>query len=410
MDSELTLGGAAGCVVAGRLATADPSLEVVVLESGVNNRDDPLVTTPAYFLAHQAPGTTSFTYYKSAPSPYLNNRAPTVHAANILGGGSSVNFMLYNRPSSSDFDEWNTREWTSRDLLPLFKKVETYHISPGDDTHGYEGPLHVSHGGHTSNLTNEFLAAALDYKGWEPSIDVNDFETGDKSTFWPKWIHPETGKRSDAAHGYLHPVTDEQTNLRLFTESKAIQVLFEANVAIGVEYLTRCYANSLLGAKDSDKKVKSIRARKQVVISAGALSTPLILQRSGIGSASKLAGLGIPVVCDLPGVGMNYQDHQLIMSAISRVEAGSDDTGDGIISADPDVLSRLAEEYKSGKGALAWNFADAGGKMRPSLKEIREMDSFEFEKKWIEYFIDKPEKPVMFVVLLALFGILQLQS
>lgn len=237
---ELTVGGAAGCVIAGRLAIADTSLEIVVLESGVNNKDDPLVTTPAHFLAHQAPGTTSFTYYKASPSPHLNYRAPTVHAANILGGGSSVNFMLYNRPSSSDFEEWNVPGWTPRDLIPLFKKLETYHISPGDDTHGYDGPLHVSYGGHTSALTNEFLAAAMDHRTWEPSIDVNDFETGNKSTFWPKWIHPETGRRSDAAHAYLHPVMDQQTNLRVFTESKVTRVLFEANVAVGVEYLTRC--------------------------------------------------------------------------------------------------------------------------------------------------------------------------
>lgn len=233
------LGGAAGCVVAGRLATADTSLEIVVLESGADNRDVQLVTTQAYFLAHQAPGTTSFTYYKSSPSPHLNNRSPTVHAANILGGGSSVNFMLYNRPSLYDFDDWNTPGWTAREIRPLFKKIETYHISPGDDTHGYEGPLHVSYGGHTSKLTNEFLAAAMDYRGWEPSIDVNDFETGDSSTVWPKWIHPETGKRSDAAHGYLHPVMDKQTNLRVMTESKVIRVLFDATVAVGVEYLTK---------------------------------------------------------------------------------------------------------------------------------------------------------------------------
>jgi alcohol oxidase len=148
--------------------------------------------------------------------------------------------------------------------------------------------------------------------------------------------------------------------------------------------------------------VKSIRARKLVVISAGALSSPLILQRSGIGSSARLAEIGIPVISDLPGVGKNYQDHQLVMSAISCVEAGPDDTGDGIISSDPEILSRLTQEYQSGKGALAWNFADAGGKLRPTLKEIREMNSFEFEKKWIEFFIDKPEKPVMFVVLLAL--------
>lgn len=155
-------------------------------------------------------------------------------------------------------------------------------------------------------------------------------------------------------------------------------------------------------SNSSENKVKSIRARKLVVISAGALSSPLILQRSGIGSSARLAEIAIPVVSDLPGVGKNYQDHQLIMSAISRVESGPDDTGDGLISSDPDILSRLTKEYNSGKGALAWNFADAGGKLRPTLKEIREMNSFEFEKKWIEFFIDKPEKPVMFVVLLAL--------
>ena len=102
----MNVGGAAGCVIAGRLATAATSLEIVVLESGVNNRDDPLVTTPAKFLDHQAPGTTSFTYYKASPSPHLNYRAPTVHAADA---GTSTAWPLVRCGGSFDLDQASQR-------------------------------------------------------------------------------------------------------------------------------------------------------------------------------------------------------------------------------------------------------------------------------------------------------------
>jgi alcohol oxidase len=150
----------------------------------------------------------------------------------------------------------------------------------------------------------------------------------------------------------------------------------------------------------ADQTPKTVRARKLVVISAGALSTPQILERSGVGSASVLSPLGIPVVSDLPGVGINYQDHTFILAAVSHVKGGPDETGDFIIRQDSSTMSRLNEEYKSGKGALAWNFIDAGSKLSPSSEELTTMGE-DFNKVWTDLFVPFPDKSLMFVGVLS---------
>ena len=117
-------GGAAGSVIAGRLAKADPQLQVLVVESGLNNRDNPLLTTPALAGTNLVtPDSPFFDHYVSAPSDHLNGRSAVVDCGRVLGGGSSVNLMMYNRPAASDFDDWNTEGWSFTDLKPLFKKV-----------------------------------------------------------------------------------------------------------------------------------------------------------------------------------------------------------------------------------------------------------------------------------------------
>jgi alcohol oxidase len=138
-----------------------------------------------------------------------------------------------------------------------------------------------------------------------------------------------------------------------------------------------------------------------VIISAGALSTPQILERSGIGDASRLKSLSIEAVSNLPGVGQSYQDHHVVGKSAFHVDATTNDTGDDILRGDPDINAQLAEEFKHGKGAFVWNFIDTGIKYRPTQEEIESMGP-EFEAVWKEHFANKPDKPLIFIGAMSL--------
>jgi alcohol oxidase len=116
-------GGTAGCVAAGRLAKADPSLEILVVEYGIDTENDPRIVHPALFPALLAPNSNTTLVYDAKPSESLAGRAPVVHAGGCLGGGSSINFMMYTRAQGIDYDDWDTEGWSAKDLLPLFKKA-----------------------------------------------------------------------------------------------------------------------------------------------------------------------------------------------------------------------------------------------------------------------------------------------
>lgn len=117
-------GGATGCCLAGRLAEADPKLQILIIESGKDNRDNPLVRTPAFYIHHLKPDSKTTHVYVSKPSSHVNDRSNVVVSGGLLGGGSSINFMMYTRGSASDYDDWNTEGWTFNDLKPLFLKVK----------------------------------------------------------------------------------------------------------------------------------------------------------------------------------------------------------------------------------------------------------------------------------------------
>lgn len=116
-------GGTAGCVVAARLAEADPNLSILVIEGGRNNHNDPTVVNPAPFLTHLQPSHKSALFYKGKKAPQLADREPIVPSGGILGGGSSINFMMYTRAQRPDFDSWNTPGWSADEILPYMKKV-----------------------------------------------------------------------------------------------------------------------------------------------------------------------------------------------------------------------------------------------------------------------------------------------
>jgi alcohol oxidase len=125
-DPATYLGGAAGCVVAGRLAKAHPKLEILLIEAGSNNRNNPNVIIPSLFVSNLDPNLKVQKFYDSKTNSNLADRAVPVMFSHILGGGSSINFMMYSRPLASDFDDWNADGWAAKDMVPLFKNVSCH--------------------------------------------------------------------------------------------------------------------------------------------------------------------------------------------------------------------------------------------------------------------------------------------
>jgi alcohol oxidase len=390
-------GGPAGCVVAGRLAYADPTLKVMLIEGGANNRDDPWVYRPGIFVKNmQRDGVNDKAkfYVDTMQSSHLRGRQSVVPCANILGGGSSINFQMYTRASASDWDDFKMPGWTAKDLLPLMKRLENYQKPTNNDTHGYDGPIAISNGGSITALAQDFLRAA-DNVGIPFSDDLQDLDTSHASEIWAKYINRETGRRSDAATAYVHSVMDVQNNLYLRTNARVSRVIFEGTKAVGVAYVPSRNRNNAGQLKET-----IVRARKMVVLSSGTLGTPQILERSGVGSKGLMEKVGLKCVSDLPGVGEEYQDHYTTLS-IYRVSQESH-TLDDFLRGDPEVRRELFQEWELSpeRSRLASNAIDAGFKIRPTEAELKEMGP-EFNALWDRYFKDKPDKPVMFGSIVA---------
>jgi len=180
-------GGPAGCVVAGRLAFADPSLQVMLIEGGNNNRDDPWVYRPGIYVKNmQRDGVNDkATFYTDTmASSYLRGRKSIVPCANILGGGSSINFQMYTRASASDWDDFKSEGWTAKDLIPLMKRLENYQKPCNNETHGYDGPIAISNGGQITQLAWDFCRAA-DAVGVPFNDDIQDLETSHGTEICP---------------------------------------------------------------------------------------------------------------------------------------------------------------------------------------------------------------------------------
>ncbi|KAI8986150.1 alcohol oxidase-like protein [Trametes punicea] len=394
-DIIIAGGGTAGCVVAGRLAAADPSLSILVVESGPVTRDDPLHTQPARYLYHLRPESTTVKFHVGKHSPALGGRAPIVPCGQCLGGGSSVNFAMCTRASASDYDDWATvygnKGWTTTELLPLLRKCETYQIQPDKPTHGYSGPLKVSYGGFYPEVGQEFLNVAAQYdktRGF--TEDVNGlFECNRYGVVICQWIDARTGTRSDVPHHYIYPQSSN-TNLHILTGHQVKRIIFKDNVATGIEYVAnrRFYP-------DAKPEVLTATARRMVVLSAGAFGSPIVLERSGIGAASILQKLGVQQIVDLPGVGENYQDHQLILPPYFAAE--STHTLDGIVEDNSEEIEMWTKQWKAnGTGILATNGLEAGIKIRPFKEDLDDIGDA-FRKRWREFYAPAPDKPILWI-------------
>ncbi|KAH9017281.1 alcohol oxidase-like protein [Lactarius hengduanensis] len=404
-DIVIAGGGTAACVVAGRLAAADANLRILLLEAGPTTYNEPAHTQPLNFLSHLAPGSRTSRAYVTQPSTALGGRATIVPTGQCLGGGGSINFMMYTRPSASDYDDWETvyrnPGWGSKDLIPLLRKIETYQVPGGGPTHGTDGPLAVSAGGFITDLAEQFLQVARtfdpDHAQKPDDTDPNDLETINVYTRWPKWIDSETGTRSDVPHNMIYPLKDTRPNLHFLTGVHVKHVTFDdENRATGVAYAL----NPLLHP-DGPLDTRTVRGTRLVLVSAGAFGSPGILERSGIGAKDVLERAGVNQRVDLPGVGEDYQDHNVLF--IKYFAADEAQSLAAIFRNEEGAIDAAAAHFgKTRKEICTHNSIDAGIKWRPTPSEVAELGP-EFQEYWDSYFANAADKPVLWMGISSTF-------
>ncbi|KAJ7067085.1 GMC oxidoreductase-domain-containing protein [Mycena amicta] len=385
-------GGTTACVVAGRLAAADPNLKILIIEAGKHSLGLKVYTQPARYFSNLAAGD-SFTLHVAKPSKSLDDRSCIVPAGKTVGGGSCVNFMMYTRCSPSDLDDWENLGnpgWGSA-LIPLANKAET--CQPNLKGHGISGPIKItavsSQEQMQTRVAKQFLAVAAVRDPERGFVDdANDLSASsiNKYSPWSRYISAETGTRSDAAHHYIYNQSHNK-NLQILTQCRVKRVIFEADRAVGVEYISH-------HPDTADKQaVIVVYASKLVVLSSGAFGSPAILERSGIGATEVLSAQGISRVVDLPGVGENYNDHILLMPPYRAPD--DEITLDDIFHGkDEDIKPYEDRWLQDGKGMMAHNGIETCIKIRPNATDLQILGP-DFSKRWEEFFVSRPDKPVV---------------
>ena len=282
--------GPAGCVMAARLSE-DPDVTVTLLEAGGSDRH-PIIHVPAGF-ARMTKGMASWGW-STVPQRQLNGRVLSYTQAKMLGGGSSINAQIYTRGHPADYDGWandGCEGWSYREVLPYFKRAED-NQRLDDDYHARGGPLGVSDPVAPLPICEAWFEAA-----GALGIPFNpDFNGARQEGVGYYQLTQRNARRSSAARAYLG-VARSRRNLAVRTDVQVLRVLVEERRAVGVEVAAR------------GGGIETIRADREVIVSSGAIGSPVLLLRSGIGPAHHLTRTGVPVVHDLPGVGSNLQDH-----------------------------------------------------------------------------------------------------
>ncbi|MCO4053018.1 MAG: choline dehydrogenase [Bosea sp.] len=282
--------GSAGCVLANRLS-AEPANNVLVLEAG--GKDDWIwFHVPVGYL-YAIGNPRADWLFRTEAEAGLNGRVLNYPRGKVIGGCSAINAMIYMRGQAADYDGWRQRGlagWGWDDVLPYFLRHEDHAL--------LEGPLHARGGEwrvETPRVRWEVLDAFLEAAIAVGSPRLDDFNRGDNEGAAYFHVNQRRGRRWSAATAFLKPILG-RPNLALRTGALVRRILFSEGRACGVEY-------------EIDGRVETAMARREVVLSAGAVATPALLMRSGIGPGEELARHGVPVLRDLPGVGANLQDH-----------------------------------------------------------------------------------------------------
>ncbi|XP_047740953.1 glucose dehydrogenase [FAD, quinone] [Hyalella azteca] len=311
VDFIIVGSGSAGSPVAARLSE-NPAWEVLVLEAG---GAPPAESRVPGMMLYSMPDYGRYGYnYRTTPQKYSQfnyvNNANLFPRGKLIGGSSAVNFMMYNRGNRYDYDRWaalGNNGWDYKTVLKYFKKSENYRgrITPENTAyHGVGGPMTVESKRYGTPLAKAYLDAGREL-GY-PSLDTN---AASQMGFNTPDVTVKDGLRQSAAESFIKPNLHRR-NLRIQSDSQVTKVLFDRNLrAIGVEYKHR-------------NRVRRAYARKEVVLSAGAVDSPKLLLLSGVGPRQHLEALGIRTLVDLPGVGQNFQDHPSIFGICWNVPKG----------------------------------------------------------------------------------------
>ena len=350
-DYIIVGGGSAGCVLAARLSE-DPSVTVALIEAGGNN-DRVLNRVPTGAALHIVRRNECNWAFSTVPQRGLGGRRGYQPRGRGLGGSSTLNAMIYLRGQREDYDGWaadGAPGWSWNDVLPYFIKAENNERG-GNSIHGNAGPLQVA------DLRSPHPAAALFIEaGQQAGLPRNDDFAGhtQEGVGWYQ-VTQKDGERWSAASAYLAPAR-QRPNLHVVTDALATQIIVEARRAVGIKFRQ--------GNVERD-----LRARREVLVAAGALQSPQLLMVSGIGPAAHLRELGIEPIADLP-VGNNLHDHPDI--TINRRVANTDLLGFSFVGGIK-LLRAIRRWRRERRGVLTSNFAEAGAFIR-TLPELERPD------------------------------------
>ena len=293
-DFIIVGGGSSGCVTAGKLV-GEHGARVLLLEAGSDDNDQ-LIQMPAGTFKMMLGGSPHVKHYVSNDQAQLNGRAVAVPQGNVIGGGSSVNVMAYMRGCRADYDRWNEAMgggWSWDDLLPHFRRQEG-NVRLSNQSHGGEGPLKVSDPTYKVPSSGYFLKAAQN----AGMTFRDDFNSGELEGVGYFQTTIDRARRCSAADAFLDPVRNNK-KLTLQTQCRVTRIRVKDGRAVGIEY-------------EQGGRPRYAEASREIILAAGAFSTPKLLMLSGIGPAEHLRSVGIEPIVELPGVGQNLQDHIVV--------------------------------------------------------------------------------------------------
>ena len=297
--------GSSGCVMANRLSE-DGNNDVLILEAGGKDTNFFIHMPSGY--SQIVPTKSDVNYgFETEPEETTNNRKLWWPRGRGWGGSSSINAMVYIRGHAYDYDLWRqlgNTGWSYEDVLPYFKKAESFNGEGDSEYHGFDGPLSVKKSERTDDELLDVFVKAGEQAGFSITNDFNGKNREGFSRYEHTMADTKRGpRRWSSARAYLHPAL-KRKNLSTETNVQVNKVLFEGKKAVGVEYSKK-------------GKTFSVKANKEVILSAGALNSPQILMNSGIGDSAELSKHGIDVLHELKGVGKNLQDHYAVVNSFN---------------------------------------------------------------------------------------------